>query len=38
MDFVEDTGTRAARSPRAFLMALVSAASLRGVEVPWALM
>ena len=39
MDLVEDTmHWRAASSPRAVLMALVSQASLRGVLVPWALM
>ena len=39
MDLVDETGTRlAASSPRASLMAAVSAASLSGVEVPWALM
>ena len=39
MDLVELTmQARAASSPRASLMALVSQASLRGVLVPWALM
>ena len=37
-DLVDDTGTFAAWSPSASLIALVSARSLSGVEVPWALM
>jgi hypothetical protein len=36
-DLVELTGMSAARSPRAALIAFVSAASFSGVEVPWAL-
>ena len=31
------TALRASSSPSAFLMAMVSVLSLRGVEVPWAL-
>ena len=36
-DFVEETGTFAACSPSAALIARVSERSLSGVEVPWAL-
>ena len=36
-DFVDETGTSAARSPSAFFSAAVSARSLSCVEVPWAL-
>ena len=36
-DFVDETGTRCARSPSAALIASVSARSFSGVEVPWAL-
>ena len=39
MDLVEDTmHWRAASSPRAVLMALVSQAAFKGVLVPWAWM
>ena len=38
MDFVELMGTLCACSPKTVLMAAVSNLSLRGVEVPWALM
>ena len=37
MDFVEETFSFAACSPKTALMALVSMGSLIGVEVPWAL-
>ncbi len=37
-DFVEETASLHACSPNTSLIAFVSAASLYGVEVPWALM
>ena len=36
-DFVDDTGMADARSPKKAFSAIVSARSLSGVEVPWAL-
>ena len=38
IDFVDDTARLYAWSPKAALIALVSAASPSGVPVPWALM
>ncbi len=38
MDFVELRASRRACSPKTVLVAIVSTASPRGVEVPWTLM
>jgi hypothetical protein len=37
IDFIEETGISRARSPRAALIAAVSAESFWAVAVPWAL-